>query len=180
MERIVFEHLDEARRLFGKNLVDRALSSTVNKLATQGRTRINKSIREDWRVKVGAVNRAITIRKAKIGGKESIILGTGSAIPVIDFAARQTKKGVTYAAKKSQGRLLIKSAFIATIQGGDASVFKRKFKKRFPINKKFGPAIPQMMKSEDQLNVVNELLREKSQPTLQHEIEFRIARKLAK
>lgn len=56
----------------------------------------------------------------------------GNGFPLIDYGARQTKKGVSVKINVGK-RVLIKSAFIATMANGHRGVFVRKGKTRFPI-----------------------------------------------
>jgi hypothetical protein len=85
----------------------------------------------------------MAIRKATTEHLVSSLVVTGRSIPLKDYAARQTKKGVT--ARVSPGKRKLIShrgnrAFI--VQKIGAHVFAREGKDRLPIKKLFGPSLP--------------------------------------
>ncbi len=61
----------------------------------------------------------------------------GKPVPLIEYRARQTKKGVTVAVNKGK-RSLVRSAFITTMKSGRKGVFVRRGKGRLPIDEQLG------------------------------------------
>lgn len=88
--------------------------------------------------------RGLTRRRANDADLMFQIIGRGGFIPLKDFAARQGARGVSAAPWGI--RRMFKSTFIVGSIGGN--VFKRVGKKRLPIEKLWGPAIPREMVRE--------------------------------
>lgn len=111
----------------------------LNKVAANVKTAANRAIRTRRALSASAVNKAMDIRKANLGRLTSSLVVTGRPIPLKDYKARQTAKGVTV--KVSQGpRKLVSGAFIVGRLGGH--VYRRTGKARLPIEKLFGPSLP--------------------------------------
>lgn len=129
--------LADAVRKSGRDF-SREFATACNKTARGMRTPINKEIRKELATKAGAVKKTIGIsRKAT---KQTLAAGVEvkrtERIPLRDFGARQTRKGVSYRISKSEGRKKIPEGFIVQKIGGH--VFRRKTKQRLPIQKLFG------------------------------------------
>ena len=93
-----------------------------------------KIVRESKRLKARAVRKAIVSRKNRGRGLDDMEWGVdirGGKTRLIDYPARQTKKGVSVEINRGQ-RVLIRGAFI-TVVGGHKGVFKRKGAARLPI-----------------------------------------------
>lgn len=88
--------------------------------------------------------RGLTKKRANDASLTYQIIGRGGHIPLKDFAARQGARGVS--AAPWGVRRMFKSTFIVASIGGN--VFKRIGKKRLPIEKLWGPAIPREMVRE--------------------------------
>lgn len=131
----------------------RELKTAVNATARTTRSRMNKTIRESFKVSIKAINKVLKITSVATEEKLSASVevkketdGNKGRIPLKEFGARQTKKGVTYKIKHTGGRQLIKGAF----QGPKPdqrkiswqnNVFKRVGKARLPIVKLYGPSV---------------------------------------
>lgn len=175
---ITFRGLDEARAALGDQIINRAISSTINKVATQTRTAISKEVRTVYNVKAKAVKDATTLRRARVGDNEAFVFGTGKRIPLRDFGARQTRIGVTVKVKKAGGRKRLPSAFVVQSIGGN--VFLRETRRRLPIRKLVGPAIPQMITSPDVIQRILDNAETISPRIFESELQFRIRRALGR
>ena len=74
----------------------------------------------------------------QIAEKVISIITSVKRIPLFDFGARQTKRGVSY---NLGGRKTLAGAFIATMPTGHEGVFMRKGANRLPIQERFGPSL---------------------------------------
>ncbi len=84
---------------------------------------------------------------------EASIQSKGGYMPLSDFKARQTGRGVS-AAPWGQRRIFPKT-FIVRSLGGNA--FKRISAKRLPIDKLWGPAVPKEMVRDESAKVFEEV-----------------------
>jgi hypothetical protein len=114
-----FPQVQRALAQLQDDVAKRATVSAVNKTITQGRTQMSKEIRAEFNIKADRVNRGLVIKRATFNGGLFTIEAElyspakkGRSINLINFAARQTSKGVTFAVKRGAGRKLIPGAFI--------------------------------------------------------------------
>ncbi len=117
----------------------RASVRALNKAAKSGKTLLGRKIAKDMGLKVGDVSRGISVRRAT-PTTFCVILGASlKRIPIIQFKAKSTKRGVSYRAGSKRKKLA--GAFIATMPAGHTGVFKRKGAGRLPITELRGPSI---------------------------------------
>lgn len=123
------------------------LAVAVNATAAKSKSIINKEIRKELATSATAVKKTISTRgRAKPGNpRVAVEVRKTARIPLRDFGARQTKKGVTYKISKTTGRKLIAGAFQGPKPGAmkaswKGNVFKRVGKSRLPIVKLYGPS----------------------------------------
>lgn len=139
--------------------IPRVIGRTLDRTKRFAATRTNRAIRERVNLKRATVDAAIkTRRSGEIGTLTALSAGrawfevvvSGKPIPLRDFSANQTKRGVTYRVSKSVGRRLYRRAgqnsFIVKRIGGH--VFTRtgpdpKGPLTVPIKKVYGPSLPQ-------------------------------------
>lgn len=156
-------HIEELLRDCPREL-PKVMSRGINRTAKSARAEIIKQLAKKIGMKQKAIRAAITLHKATRRFWEASIYITGRRIPLINFRARKTKKGVTTTApsvfeagKKiasGTGRHLVKSAFIQTMPAsGHRGVFRRfdLRKERLPIIELFGPGIGTMFRKARKL-----------------------------
>lgn len=109
----------------------------VNRTLEQARTAMSREIRAEFNLPARKVNEALNIRRATFKGGRYSIEGVlespskrGRSLNLINFAARQTARGVTVQIKRGGPRKLIPGAFIAN---DGRTVFRRVGEKRLPI-----------------------------------------------
>lgn len=118
----------------------------LNKVAANVRTASGRAIRQRRALSASVVNKAMSIRRATRGTLTSSLFVTGKPIPLKDYKARQTRRGVTVSVTTGT-RKLIPSAFIVETLSGH--VFTRTGKKRLPIEKLVGPSLPSTFLQEN-------------------------------
>lgn len=121
----------------------RAIVRGLNKVAGNVRTSASTAIRQRRALSAKVVREAMAIRKATNQNLVSSLVVTGRPIPLKEYGANQTKRGVTV--KVSPGKRTLVShagnrAFIIDKIGGH--VFARQGKSRLPVKKLFGPSLP--------------------------------------
>lgn len=80
----------EARQLFGSDVVDQALKSTLNKLAEQGKTAVSREILKTYNVKARDLGSQIRVIKARSVDGGSQIIASGPRMSLIYFDAQET------------------------------------------------------------------------------------------
>lgn len=128
----------------------KASARAINATIAQAKTLMSREIRKEYVLSAAKVNDALRVNKAfakdglfNLEASLESPSKKGRSLNLINFAARQTDKGVSFKIRRDGGRKLIKGAFISTINGGTA-VFKRVGKERFPIVPKQSIGVSQM------------------------------------
>lgn len=104
--------------------VQRATVRALNRALTTGKAAVARLVATDMRLKVGVVKDAIKVRKATPSTLQITLRASLKRIPLMDFAARATKSGVT--ANLGGGRASYPHLFLATMLGsGHTGVFGR-------------------------------------------------------
>lgn len=167
----------------------------VNKTLTGVRTDTVNEIRKDVNVTATAIRKTMSIQRASVSKMSAKMTskqpyGTNLAA----FGARQTAKGVTVQVLRRKGRSLLRHAFINKKPGGKV-VFWRKgphvgtkpVRKRFPygtlppkyrlpIEKLWGPAIPDFMKHEPTFNAIEKKAKARLDKNFAHEIDYMLSK----
>ncbi len=113
--------------------INRTLKFSKNESARQITSQITAGQR--------AIKKVTKILKATFKKWEGHIIISGSRIPLIRFAARKIKSGISYKIKRTGTRERIKSAFKATMSSGHRGVFARRGENRLPIVELRGPSM---------------------------------------
>lgn len=120
------------------DIARKALTSAINKTMAQAKTAMSREIRSEFNMPASKVNAALRITRASYHGGMFTLQATlespskrGRSLNLINFGARQTRKGVSFKVKHgSGGRKVIPGAFIAN---DGRTVFIRVGKSRLPI-----------------------------------------------
>jgi hypothetical protein len=155
----------------------RATMRAMNRAGTTGRAEMARLVAKDMGMKVSAAKDAIIIEKAMPDKLSVRLAASRMRLPLMDFQARQTARGVTF--RGVAGRQLVPSAFLATVKGplpsgvtssGHEGVFKRRGKKRLPIYQLFGVSIGKVF--ERHRPAVSAVMTAAFDKNLAHELEF--------
>ena len=171
------EGIDAVQRLLAEapRKLARATVHALNDGAVHARAESVRLIGAEWNVKPAAARKALTIRRASAARQEAAVEATGGrgyGIPLVGFAARQTRRGVTYRLKKTGGRSLVRGAFIATMRSGHRGVFQRRGRARLPIAEKRAVSIMSMWQS-----VVDAVIAEAG-PYLESRLRYHVGQEL--
>lgn len=159
--------------------VGKAASRAINRAVEASRAAAVTKIREDYHVAAGTVRDTMTIRRASPTNLFAMVRSSGKRMSLTAFRVRPAeplkggKRAIVKVAVKKTGYKPLRRAFIANMKG-NVGVYERTTKKRFPIKKLMGPAIPQMLGTE----TVSRHIEEKAQETLSKRFEHEIDRLL--
>jgi len=129
---------------------DTVIKQAVNKTLTGVRTDTTNEVSKVITPTKTKIRSTITVNKMSAGDGNAFVKCKGGPLNLINFKARQTKKGVTVQVLKSGGRSLLKHAFIQTMKNGAKLVMWRKrvngkMVARYPIKALTSMAIPDVM-----------------------------------
>lgn len=154
----------------------------LNKMADQVKVQSAREVRDaGYTLKVSEIKRAMKVLRAAPGNMRATVVASGKPIPLINYGARQTAKGVSVSVLK--GRKVIAGAFIATMPSGHKGVFVRepgaKHKKvgkgsqaswhALPIRELYGPSIPDGLANKAVQAALLSLIEDKFPKLLEHE-----------
>lgn len=150
-----------------------AISSALNRAVTTVASTISKEVRKEYIIKAADIKETLEKGKANKTNLSAIVKSRGNLIPLDRFkvsprkVSPKRKTPIKIAVKKDAAKPL-KGAFVGDIHG--IKVFKRSSRKRLPIDRLFGPSIPQMIGNEDVREKINTEGREMFERRLDHEI----------
>ena len=113
---------------------------TINDALKTGKTAAAKELGKQWNIKAGAIKKEITVKKASQSNQNGKIEFKSKPTSLINFAARQTKKGVTYKVFKKGGRETLIGGFITTTPRQGKQVFLRQYSFTTAVKKPLKPA----------------------------------------
>jgi hypothetical protein len=159
-----------------KDIAAQATARAVNRTMEQAKTAMSREIRAEFVLPAAKVNQALRINRAIAkGGLFSIEASLespskrGRSLNLINFAARQTKQGVTVKISRNGGRKLIPGAFIAN---KGRTVFMRTGKARLPIKALQTIDVAQMFNTRRINAKVVQFIRDKFPEIFQREAKF--------
>jgi Prophage minor tail protein Z (GPZ) len=154
----------------------------LNKTLDQATVQLARQVRDvGYGLKVSDIKKALRKVRASTGNMRATIKASGKPLPLINYSARQTSKGVSV--NVLNGRKVIASAFIATMPSGHRGVFVREptaiHKKvgsgskaswhALPIRELYGPSVPDAVGNEKVKQALQQLITDRFPSILQHE-----------
>lgn len=150
------------------------ISRALNRAAMNVKSNASKKAREVYRIKAQDVNKTFKINRASRNNLSASVVSSGGSIGLEKFKTNlkdptAKKPRVFKAAVKKQGGLKqILRGFVADISG--VKVFQRTSKKRLPIQRLFGPPVPQMVSNPEVQHFIESQAAETFEKRLDHEI----------
>lgn len=178
----VVNEVDKMRRHFEairEGLTEKATAAALNRVGTMARTGGIRQIGKVYTLKRGTIAAQISLARAspRMAAIEVAITARGKrAIPLIEFAGRQTGAGVSFKIRRQGGRKTLKSSFVATMKSGHRGAFERKGKARLPIRELYTIGLPQMFIAREVVRVMSEIVKTRFPERLRHELAWRAAR----
>lgn len=147
---------------------EKAILRSLNRSIVAARTAASKEIRQNYVIKAGTVKKHMRLKKASYSNLSASLISEGSPIDLMQFKVKVKKKGTIFATvKRGAGGPLPHSFFVTTKSPG---LFHRKEKTRLPIQREFGPSVPQMMGNENVVDGIKDRAADVFNRTLEHEI----------
>ena len=149
---IVIKDLDQTRvcyeamvRQAGEGAAALAFSRALNHEGRKSFTAVKRALRKQTDIPPFMIKASMAFRSSSKHHLRTIISGSGKELPLRLFKPAQFSYGVR--AKVWGKHQTYRSAFIVARYGGN--VFHRTSRRRFPIQRMFGPSIPkEMVKGE--------------------------------
>lgn len=175
----------------GDDLGGKAMARALNRTATTVRTALQRWTKKNLNLRAGDINKRIIQRRAvvrQLGGAEAVIEITARPMPMIKFVGtRQVKRGVSVKIKRTGSRKLLEGAFITTMGNGFTGVFRREGDKvrtrrgrvEQRIKHVLSTDVAQYIDDDVILHRAGELAREAFDRNIDHEIRFRLDKRLA-
>jgi hypothetical protein len=144
----------------------------LNRAASGIKTNASKKAREGYRIKAKDVNQTFSIKKASRGSLGASVTSKSGSIGLEKFRVNATlekrPKKFKAAVKKGGSLKEITRGFVASVNG--IKIFSRVGKPRLPIDRLFGPPVPQMVNNKDVRGFVEQQAMDTYQKRLDHEI----------
>jgi len=166
------------------------LTRAINRALPGVRTDAKDEIAKVTPLKKSAMHKRMTLKKAWPDKITGLMDCTSRPIPLIDYGARQTKKGVTVQVLRSSSRSLIAHAFIATMKSGHKGVFWREEKDfarkqfsqkitygslprkyRLPITERYGPRVSDFLANNKVMGKVIQKAGDRWDKAIEYEID---------
>jgi len=129
--------------------VERKAQQALNRTLTRSRTQMTKKIGEKLNLKKKTIRDMIVIHKAnKNTGLIGRLIVKNKPVSLIEYKAKQNRKGVSFKMFRNRPRKLIKHAFIYPDSRGRDTVFRRKTKARLKIKPLYGVRVRDVAKNE--------------------------------
>ena len=154
------------------NRTDDAARRAINRTGDQAFTVVKRVVARQMGIRVGVAADAMRRKRADYGWLTYSIQAKGGYLSLKYFGARQTRKGVS--AAPWNVRRIFPHTFI--VKSLDGHVFVRTSAKRHPIEKKWGPALPNELVRGETLKAFQETVVTVLPRRLEHELARLLAR----
>lgn len=165
--------LEKAAKLLSEvpNGYEAAVSRSMNRAATAGRSAAVSTIRQEYTIKASTVRRNFTIHKATRSDLEALVTSKGPRIPLVNYKTRpktdttgNARKPVRVAVKARGGLKPLGKSFV--YQG---KILQRLDTSSLPVQEVYGPAIPVLSGNNEVVDNVEKTMQETFLKRLDHE-----------
>jgi len=150
-----------------------AISRALNRAATNINSNIKKEVRKEYNIKASDISETLRKTNSSRSNLKAEVRSSGALIPLDRFkvspkTVNPKRKSKIKIAVKKDGLKTVMGAFVADING--TKIFQRVTKSRLPINRLFGPSVPQMLGNEEIRSEIERQGQETFNIRLEHEI----------
>lgn len=145
---------------------EKAAMRALNRSILAARTAATKGIRENYTVKASDLKSNMTMKKAGLSHLSATLVAIGAPIDLMKFKVKISREGISAQVKRGAGGSLPHSFFVTT---GNMGVFHRTTAARTPLQREFGPSLPQMMGNKDVMEKVQQRARTVLEERMYHE-----------
>ncbi|WP_252225423.1 MULTISPECIES: phage tail protein [unclassified Clostridium] len=163
--------------------INKASSAAINRTLTFSNKKLKQEVKKTYNIKAGEIQSTIKIKKSNPSKLSGEIISDGNRLTLGRFSrsAGNWKKGKKIKVKvKKSGTKPINTtpkAFIANLNGNN-HIVKREGKSRYPIKVLKTLSIPQMISNTKVSDVIMDETNKQLQKRLEHEVEYRLLKKM--
>lgn len=176
-----FPEVDAALVGLRKDIADQVTARALNRTAQNAQTAMTREIRNEFNLTTSKIREKLFIKRAVRGASLNLsaelysqAAGKRRAVNIINFAARETKAGLTAKIKRSGGRVLVSS--VGFIGNKGRTAFKRVGKGRLPIAPLQTVDVPQMFNTKRIQQRVFALIKQKFPENFAREMNYALLR----
>jgi hypothetical protein len=146
-----------------------ALSRAINRTVTTVQTEASKQVRKEYNLKAARVKKNFSLGKSTKNNLSAHWRSKGEPVGLLNFGARQNKKGTSVKVLKSSSRKTVRHAFIQVGRNKQKHVFRReldssgKMVPRYDIHRLTGPRVEDALSKDH----VQKALQDKADTYLQ-------------
>jgi len=153
--------------------IKKALVTSLNKIGAEVFTQAKRELKDATGLKVGVVAKGLKKDKARKGDETYSIHIKSRYLNVIEFGARQTKKGVS--AKVWGKRKIYRGAFIGSGRNsGKQLVFKKRKNAPKRIEALHGASLPREFERQDMAKIFNKKIKTRFPILFKRALEFHL------
>ena len=153
--------------------IQKALTTSLNKIGAEVFTQAKRELRDATSLKAGVVAKGLKKDKARKGDETYSIFIKSRYKNVIEFGARQTKKGVS--AKVWGKRRIYKGAFIGSGRNsGKQLVFGKSKRKKNKLKALHGASLPREFHRGDMEKIFNKKIKTRFPILFKRALEFHL------
>ena len=156
-----------------KKYVPKAMVTALNKMGKEVMTQAKRELKDATGLKAGVVAKKIKKDKARRGDEEYSIFIKSRYLNVIEFGARQTKRGVS--AKVWGKRKIYRGVFIGSGRNsGKQLVFKKRKDNPKRIEALHGASLPREFVRQDMEKILNKKIKTRFPILFKRAVEFQM------
>ena len=140
-----------------KKYIPKAMVTALNKVGKEVVTQAKRELKEATGLKAGTVAKKITKDKARRGDEEYTIRIKSKYLNLIEFNARQTKRGVS--AKAWGNRKIYRGAFIGSGRNSGKQLVFKKVRGSKQIKAVHGASLPREFERQDMESLFNKKIK---------------------
>ncbi len=171
----VEENLDRAMQILaglGETVTRKAVSSAIRRAMDSARAELKRSVTQEYTLSQKTFLANVWYKNSVKNDYSVSVAYCGHVIPLINFNTKVSSDGrVTAQVKRSSTPQALTRAFKSEVNG-HVGIFEREGDERLPIKELYGPSVPQMMYSnEEVLDAATDKAVEVFDQRLDHEID---------
>ena len=170
------EGLERANKLLAhiKGAFPRAVASASNRTLEGMRTDAVRETKERYFAKPSDIRKTLTLKKASANNLQGAMVSRGSRKSLADYqiTPRTPKKGINGlqgAVKRDGGLKPLKGAFLLK-RGNGYKPYVRTGHGKWAVEYLISPAIPQILKNEETVKIIEQKASERFEKRLDHEV----------
>ena len=155
-----------------KKYIPKAMVTALNKVGKEVVTQAKRELKEATGLKAGTVAKKITKDKARRGDEEYTIRIKSKYLNLIEFNARQTKRGVS--AKAWGNRKIYRGAFIGSGRNSGKQLVFKKVRGSKQIRAVHGASLPREFHRQDMESIFKKKIKTRFPILFKRAVEFQM------